>query len=267
MTICSAWIRRVGQSEELIFCSDSRLRKYGSWDANPKIFTFDRSDCAICFSGDTLFSYPLMIQLKNVIHANPKIESRFQRLEVFKEIIVKNLNSLISHKSDYEIPDVNFLFGGYCWFRQGFKIWKLEYDSVKKEFFSKQLTNGIWKKGDLPVFFIGDYLEDARKRLIELLKTRSSFTKKNFIDMEPLEIIAAMLRLPNLEKDYNRIGGAPQLLKVYKSLNRVPFGVAWPVNGKDEVTLFGMPMHSLSGFPYPILDPISLKVSNSNSYK
>ncbi len=245
----------------------SRLRKYGSWDANPKIFTFERSDCAICFSGDTLFSYPLMIQLKNAIDANPKIESRFQRLEVFKEILIKTLNRLISHKSDFEVPDVDFLFGGYCWFRQHFKIWKFQFDKTAKAFVAKQQTNGIWSKGDLPVFFIGDYLDEARKDLIAMLKTRAAFTAKNYIDMEPFETISAMLRSPTLEKDRNLIGGPPQMLKVYRSLNRVPFGVTWTIDDKSETTLFGMPIHSLSGFPYPIIDPISLKITNSNSYK
>ncbi|WP_395065111.1 hypothetical protein [Paraburkholderia silvatlantica] len=267
MTICAAWIRRVGKTEELVFCTDSRLRKYGSWDANPKIFTFERSDCAICFSGDTLFSYPLMIQLKNSIDANPKMETRFQRLEVFKEILVKTLNRLMAYKSDYEIPDVNFLFGGFCWFRQHFKIWQIEYSDSDKKFFARQLTNGIWKKGDLPVFLIGDYLDSAKHQLISLLKTRTSFTERNYIDMEPLEVISAMLRSPHLERDTNCIGGPPQMLKVYKSLNRVPFGVTWSVKGAQQTTLFGMPVHSLSGFPYPIIDPLTLVITNSNSYR
>jgi hypothetical protein len=254
-------------TEELVFCTDSRLRKYGSWDANPKIFTFERSDCAVCFSGDTLFSYPLMIQLKNSVAANPKMGSRFQRLEVFKEILVKTLNRMMVRKSNYEVPDVNFLFGGFCWSRQCFKIWKIEYRENDKQFFAKQLTNGVWQKGDLPVFFIGDYLDDAKQQLIALLKTRAGFTEKNYVDMEPLEVISAMLRSPNLERDTNCIGGPLQLLKVYKSLNRVPFGVTWPIEGTKQTTLFGMPVYSLSGFPYPIIDPVSLKISNSNSYR
>jgi hypothetical protein len=89
MTICTAWIRRTGRVEELIFCTDSRLRAFGSWDANPKIFAFDRTDCAICFSGFTDFAYPLMIQLKNSIDADLKMKTRFQRMDVFKRNIDK----------------------------------------------------------------------------------------------------------------------------------------------------------------------------------
>lgn len=245
----------------------SRLRSYGSWDANPKIFTFNRSDCAICFSGDTIFAYPLMIQLKNAIDANPKMASRFQRIEVFKAILIKTINSLMTYKSDYEEPKVDFLFGGYCWFRQAFKIWKIEYDKTKHIFFAKQLTNGVWRRGDLPVFFTGDYIDRAKSDLLSILKTKSNFTSKNRLDMEPFQVIATMLASPSREQEHELIGGPPQLLKVYKSLNRIPFAVTWNMNGKDETTLLGMPIFSLSGFPYPIIDSATMKIPNVNSFK
>ena len=98
MTICSAWIQKNGSSEELIFATDSRLRSFGSWDCNPKIFTFSRTDCVMCFSGDTIFSYPMMIQLKNEIELNPKIEGRHQKLGVFKGVILNILNRMLEVK-------------------------------------------------------------------------------------------------------------------------------------------------------------------------
>lgn len=267
MTICAAWIRRVGLAEELVFCTDSRLRSFGSWDTNPKIFTFNRSDCAICFSGDTVFSYPLMIQLKNAIDANPKMASRFQRLEVFKSNIVKTMNNLLKYKSDYEAPAVDFILGGYCWFRKTFQIWKIQYEPTKKEFVGQPLSRGVWKRGDLPVYFAGDYTEHAKSELLKLLKKSKNFISGNLIDMEPFQTISGMLTAPNREQEQHLIGGPPQLLKVYKSLNRVPFGVKWKMKEKEETTLFGMPVHQLAGFPYPVIDPGTLKISNSNSYK
>ena len=56
------------------------------------------------------------------------------------------------------------------------------------------------------------------------------------------------------------------MLKVYKSLNRVPFAVKWKMKDTDEITLFGMPAHMRKGFPYPVIDPTTLRISNSNSY-
>ena len=266
MTICSAWVRRVGQSEELLFCSDSRLRSFGAWDSNPKIFTFSRSDCAICFAGDTRYSYPLITQLTNAINANSKIEKRFQRLNVFTQIVVKILNELIAHRSDYEDPGVEFLFGGYCWFSQTFKIWKIGFSVEDGKFKASILTNGVWKPGDFPVFFIGDYTQDAKSLLVEKLKCKGTIAD-NKLDFEPLEVIADMLTSPTREQSHHTIGGPPQLLKVYKSLNRVPFGVAWKYDGEVKTTLLGMPVHSLSGFNYPVIDPFSLKISNANTFR
>jgi len=266
MTICTAWIRRVGQAEELVFCTDSRLRSIGSWDANPKIFTFNRTDCAMCFSGDTVFSYPMMIQLKNTIDANPKMESRFQRLEVFKGILVKTMNGLLAYKSDYEIPSVDFLFGGYCWFRKTFKIWSIQYEDAKKAFVARQLTDGVWRNGDLPVFFVGDYVDHAKEQLLKLLVTHESFTSGHRIDMEPFQVLCGMLLASDREQVHQLIGGPPPMLQVYKSLNRVPFAVKWKMKGADETTLFGMSVRMQRGFSYPVIDPTSLHISNSNSY-
>jgi len=89
----------------------------------------------------------------------------------------------------------------------------------------------------------------------------------NYVDMEPLQILATMLSDPARERDHNTIGGPPQLLKIYRSLNRVPFGVSWEIDGKQATTLLGMPVFSLSGFRYPIIDPKTLTVTNSNSFK
>ena len=87
---CAAWIRKSGNSEELVFVTDSRLRSFGSWDCNPKIYTFSRSDFVMCFSGDTIFSYPMMIQLKNEIELNPKIKSNAVRRNSQRNAVRRN---------------------------------------------------------------------------------------------------------------------------------------------------------------------------------
>jgi hypothetical protein len=183
-----------------------------------------------------------------------------------KETLIKRLNSLILYKSDYEVPKVKFLFGGYCWFRKAFKIWKFDFDVTKKRFYSQLLTAGVWRTGDLPVFFIGDYLTEAREELITRLKEKRNFTTKNYVDMEPLETINSMLKTAAVKRSHHLIGGPLQMLKVYRSLIRVPFGVAWTINGNAETTLFGMPIHTRRHFSYPIIDPETLMITNSRSF-
>jgi hypothetical protein len=265
VTICAAWIRKSGDSEELIFVTDSRLRSFGSWDCNPKIYTFARSDFAMCFSGDTIFSYPMMIQLKNEIELNTKIRNRYQRLSVFKGVVLKILNEMLDHKSDYEVPDVEFLFGGYCWYTKEFKLWKFVYQKDIKQF--THHTVKFWRgvKSAIKVVFSGDYLNEAKDRLVNLLKERDKF-ENGCLDMEPLEVIRDMLLDSNADTKFHLIGGPPQMVKVYKSLNRVAFGVKWKIDGEEVVTLFGKPVKSFRNMPLPIVNPITLEYSNTNAY-
>lgn len=265
MTICAAWIRKSGNSEELVFVTDSRLRSFGSWDCNPKIYTFSRSDFVMCFSGDTIFSYPMMIQLKNEIELNPKIKSRYQRLSFFKGVVFNILNGMLEHKSDYEVPSVEFLFGGYCWHTQEFKLWRFVYQKNIKKF--TQYTVKFWRgvKSRIKVAFSGDYLDEAKDRLVKLLKKRGKF-ESGALEMEPFEVVRDMLLASNAETEFPLIGGAPQMVKVYKSLNRVPFGVRWKIDGKEVVTVFGKPVKSFRSIPLPIIDPITLEYSNTNIY-
>ena len=271
MTICTAWIRKVANVEELVFVTDSRLRSFGSWDCNPKIFTFSRTDCVMCFAGDTMFSYPMMIQLKNAVDANEKIRNRRQRLSVFKGVLIKILDGMLEHKSDYEIPDVEFLFGGYCWHEQKFKLWKIIYQkNIKK--FTQHIVR--WWQGvgsDIKVTFIGDYTDEARDLLIENLKVKNKL-KEGGLDFEPFEAIRDLLRDPDAQTKFPAIGGAPQIIKVYKSLNHKAFALKWlyETNEKDQIiekmTLLGMPIKTNINMFNPVMCADTTKVIKGNMY-
>ena len=57
------------------------------------------------------------------------------------------------------------------------------------------------------------------------------------------------------------------MVKVYRSLNRVPFGVKWKIGDTERTTLYGNILHTFKNMPLPIIDPITLQYSNSNIYK
>ncbi len=204
----------------------------------------------------------MMIQLKNVIDSNPKIEKRFQRLGVFKGIIIKILDGMLQHKSDYEFPDVAFLFGGYCWFEQRFMLWKIHYLKSEKRFIAQKMlqTNDPYNQ----VAFIGDYVGDAIRRHKEKINGRNSDDSSG-LNFEPLEVIRDMLT--DQIKDYRRIGGAPQMLKVYRSLNNVPFIVKWNIQGDEQLTFLGNTIKNYRTLPYPIIDPMTLETTNVNSFR
>ncbi len=264
MTLCTAWIRKNKDAEELIIATDSRLRSFGSWDCNPKIFTFSRTDCAMCFAGDTAFAYPMMIQIKNTIDTNPKIRSRFQRIGVFKGVVVKIMNDMLKYKSDYELPEIEFLFAGYNSEKSEFKIWKITYQKDIQKFTSHQIK--YWKgiKGDKKVVFIGDYVDDAKKRLIDKLKANNKLINGD-LNFEPLQVLSEMLTEGQTTTKYNAIGGSPQLIKLYKHLNRVPIAIDWKENGENRVTLLGRPIKE-SSLLYPIINPVTLKYRNTNKF-
>lgn len=261
MTICIAWIRKFSDQEELLIATDSRLRSFGSWNAGPKILTFPRTDCAICFEGDTTFAYPMMIQLQTAVANYPKAMNRSQDLFDFKGHILKILNDMLKYKSDYEVPDTSFLLGGYSWRKQKFTLWHLHYQHHYKIFTHRPIS--FWRgiKGQIKVSFTGDYIDDAKERLLKLLKERDKLTAGS-LDMEPFEVLRDMLKERN-ETKYPLIGGAPQLIKVYRHMNRTPIAVKWTIDNQNVVSLLGRPLLDYEKTSFPIIDPESLKIQRA----
>ncbi len=264
MTLCAAWIRKDKNVEELLIATDSRLRSFGSWDCNPKIFTFERTDCAMCFAGDTTFAYPMMIQIKNTVDTNPKIKSPFQRIGVFNGLVVKIMNDMLKYKSDYELPEIQFLFTGYCWQTNKFKIWKILFQKDIQKFVSIPIKNWRGVEGNIKVIFIGDYVIDAKKRLVEKLKANGNLLTGD-LNFEPLQVISDMLLEGQTTAKYSDIGGSPQLIKLYKHLNRTPIAINWVENNEERVTLLGRPMAGAKVLN-PILNPFTLEYGNTNKY-
>src|SRR5436189_1023175 len=76
MTLVAAWIRQVSSGEQLVVASDSRLSFGARWDCCPKVFPLSRNDSVLAFCGDTLFAYPVLLQLTKSIQNYAKSESR-----------------------------------------------------------------------------------------------------------------------------------------------------------------------------------------------
>jgi len=264
MTLCAAWIKKKGNSEELIVATDSRLRSLGSWDCNPKIFTFPRTDCFICFAGDTGYAYPMIMQLQTAIRTNHKSKNRIVKLSVFKGILLKIISDMLQNKSDFEIPETTFLFGGYCWFNSEFQLWEIHFDKNLDKFAYRPVK--YWKgvSGSKKVKFIGDYTKEAKEKLVELLKKKKKLISGN-LEYEPLEVLRDMLLESKSEQRLYKIGGPIQMIKVYKHLNVLTFGVKWKVLGEEKVTLLGRPLE-IARHSYPIFDPFKLTYSNTNKY-
>jgi hypothetical protein len=256
MTLSMAWIRTVGDVEELVFASDSRLRSGQAWDAAPKIFTLPRSDALISFAGDTDYAYPLVTQMSNAIGFFPASRDRRNDISVAKGIALKVFNDMrrqihdlprgVSSPGD---PGVRFIFGGYQWRQKRFKIWELHYDPSIDRFTFRPVTG--WRGGNDKRFvaMVGDAVDEAHERLATLLRSRALLPGVGF-DMEPFEVLRDMIR----EASHPAIGGAPQVGKVYSYLHAQLFAVAWP--GADGIPhALGRPAMDFEHFDLPVIDP------------
>lgn len=260
MTLSMAWVRRVGvATEELIFAADSRLRAGYAWDCGPKILVLPRSDCAVAFAGPTDFAYPLILQMANAIQYYPKARNRAMDVHDLRGHTIRVFNGMASFLHDLPrgnpeaaVADPLLLLGGYSWRRKRFAIWTLYWDSHSERFTYRPARP--WKPTRLKrIAIAGDATEVAKARLIDLLRRRDKLTSGGF-DMEPFEVLRDMIR----EKVDSRIGGPPQLVKLYRHMNCQPFAIPWRVDGLEATTLLGRTLLDYEQPGCPILDPDNL---------
>ncbi|MDQ0755057.1 hypothetical protein QFZ61_001044 [Arthrobacter sp. B3I4] len=269
MTLSIAWIRSVGEVEELVFASDSRLRNGQAWDCCPKIMSLPRSDCLISFAGDTQYAYPLMLQMIQAIDMYAPSSDRRTDITVAKRHALEVFNQMRSLIHDFPRgvssagdPEAGFLFGGYSWRQQEFLIWQLHYDASIDRYTFRPVHK--WAKGNSKkaIAFTGDVTVEAKNRLIDLLRDRGKLRNGGF-DMEPFEVLRDMIR----SNEYPTVGGAPQVAKVYRFLRSQHFAVRWPdasglphALGRPALTYAsaeGEPPVPYERFDVPVIDPDS----------
>ena len=261
MTISIAWVRTSGDVEELMFASDSRLSFGGRWDCCPKILTLPRNDAVISFAGDTHYAYPIMLQAIAAVMQHPKSLSRGLDIQDLKGHLLRVLNDMLALVHDLpkgegldHSPKTDFLLGGWSWKSNQYKIWHLHFDAHIKRFTYRPTSRwaGISQK---KVFaFIGDHKHDFKERLIELLRKKRKLDKGGF-DMEPLEVLRDMLR----DTKFDKIGGAPQVMKVYKYASCKPYATFWPSKVSGKVTLLGRPLMDYEKSDYFVIDTDTLQ--------
>ena len=107
---------------------------------------------------------------------------------------------------------------------------------------------------DKVLAFTGDYKPEYMKRVVALLGKNRKLSSGSF-DMEPLEVLRDMLR----DSSFDLIGGAPQVVKVYKYSNTKAYGVFWPNKLAETVTLFGRPLLEYEKLDCLIVDPDTMQ--------
>jgi hypothetical protein len=234
MTLCAAWIREVGDSQELVFVTDSTLTGGEKWNHGVKLFELPRQDCLLCFAGETSRAYPLILNLTAAIKhnerlRNPKLDIAdvlYSVADLFTEL-VKQIRDLPKGGDNADIgSEAKFLFGGWSWRENRFRIWQLQYATDAKAFIFIEATTGSRSR---VCVFLGDPDDDqtsvaaeAKKRYSE--RFASYDVIDNRLDMEPLSIVSDISRKPEVY----HVDGALQIGKVYRSGSNELFGVMWP---------------------------------------
>ena len=161
MTIAIAWVgQRLDGRRHLYMASDSRTRGYITIDFCPKILTLPRSDSAICFAGEAIVTYPLMIHLANAIEAHPPARERSMDIAKLKDHLLEVFNDFIDKLKDVKQPlktsDIQFIFGGYSWRAADFRLWKVQYSAKSRTFEAAEAKS--FHKLIEKAAFVGDYL-------------------------------------------------------------------------------------------------------------
>ncbi len=152
-----------------------------------------------------------------------------------------------------DTPDVQFLLAGWCWRTSRFVAWVLHYDHNIQRFTHRPLRHWSGANENKFMFFIGDLFDTFKSRLVALLRERGKLIDGGF-DMEPFEVLRDMLR----SGEHDEIGGAPQIIKVYRHMNVLPHAVFWPSASAKSISLLGRPLLDYERSQYLVLDPDTL---------
>ena len=255
MTLIACWIKKHKFSSQLVIASDSMLSSGERWPCCPKLFRFDRQDCVICFSGNTAYTYPIILQIHSTINMNEKFQSRALDIHDLSGVIVKLANSMITQRTDapsngFSAPDCAFLFAGYSWKLNCFKAWKIYFNENKKLFKKLEIINDKNKK---LFYFQGD---NEKIATIETLKATKNHKK-------PLNMIPLSILIKNINSKKNEdscIGGAPQLIIISKHMNSLPYNIYWPNKKNGKLTFWGRILNEDEKNKYLALDPETMLI-------
>lgn len=256
MTLVVSWTRKTSTGRELWVMSDSRLTGGKCWDYGPKVFGIGRSDAVMAFAGDTAWSYPLIAQVTSYVESFVNLRERAIDFIDAQEKIIRMLNESLRFVSDAaapseEVPDCTFIFAGYSARKQDFILSKIIFHSKRRKFeirsakkINDELLAVIGDKG--PVSAICRRISEREKK----------YTGTDFkLDMIPSEAFFNILSSGN----FREIGGAPQLTKIYQSMNQKHFGVYWPPKlpiEEQKIYLHGRELGKYEVLDHPwVFDP------------
>ncbi|MDJ0902078.1 MAG: hypothetical protein QNJ55_25075 [Xenococcus sp. MO_188.B8] len=257
MTLCVAWLREVNGDKELVFATDSCLSGGERWHSGVKLFELPRQDCLICFAGETNRTYPLILNLISSIKFDEHLSNSNTDITEVLDYLTNLFTTLCNSITNYQpqsfkdaLGDFQFLFGGWSWKSNDFRLWKLEYKHEAKAFTHDELENE-----NMFFTFIGDELDKAR----EILEEETPRLVRSF-DMEPFKVLIRMIR----DKSFTSIDGRVQLAKIHPPGSTEFLGVYWPSVSDGKKTFLGKDVSAANNPAVKFVDPDTGEVLDEN---
>jgi hypothetical protein len=169
--------------------------------------------------------------------------------------VLNGMMTQLTELPEKEDPPVQFLFSGWSWRKSAFVSWVLHFDPHIARFTHRPLRGWSGASHTKYLSFIGDYFHEFKEVLISKLREAGKIADGSF-DMEPFEALRDLLR----SQEYHAIGGAPQLVKIYRHANAVPHAIYWPNKESGQVSLLGRPLLAYETSQFLLLDPDTLEV-------
>lgn len=269
MTLSLAWVRRVGEANELVFASDSRLSGGQSWDGCPKIFTLPRGDSMVALAGSTLDAYPLLLQFRNWVEFDVRARNRERDVSEIKKRMRRMFMDMRRHISDLPVGateadphDCELIFGGWSWRAGRFQIWRFRWVAARGHYDFEPVGSSLTVSRNQPVAFAGTPAAalEARGPIVAMLKAKG-ILRQPLLDMEPFEVLRDIIR----EGRYHDVGGPPQIAKVYRHANSQPSAVQWPTSTGPGLTFLGRPLFEGERTTAPVLDPDLLEFRSAKT--
>lgn len=247
MTISLCWRRKFQGVDEIVFASDSRLSAGYRWDCAQKIFPIEGPNFCISFAGDADFGFPVLFQFQCMVRNYRRFASGAAPISEMTKgflAIVNQMAALVDDRMLAQFTRTSFLVGGYH-FDSGRIYQQIVRYNKTTERYEREEFGGIRSGGKgFSVGFIGDERATYFKILGKLIHEQK--TELNF---QPLEALSVLLRSQDRK---SAIGGSPQIVKVYRHRNFLPYAVRMAAKD-DKVTLFGRPLLSYERTFYPVI--------------
>lgn len=246
MTLGVAWIRNIGTVRELIVASDSRLGAGAErWDACPKILTLPRTDAVISFAGVTELAYPAMLQVHRAIEVHPALRNRQFDITQVSSLVEDVLNQMVGlvktdlpESLEHSLKNTEFLLAGFSWRLQSFRIWRFFWLARERRIVKARCLKQRGYSSSQIFRFVGGPAGEAKRALGAALTEAGKSPGVGGLDMEPLGVIERFVK----DHAHRDVGGAPQVVKVYRHLNTEPFSVTWPRGEQGQQTFAGRPL-------------------------